>query len=106
MSKKYVADLVKEIGLEATLQGLVEYMKSLPDRQEYEEQVLSGLSSILRAYQSRYEQDACGECASECTCSRHTAIAHACPYQGEINNDYEFECTCCAYCEHQCAMDI
>jgi hypothetical protein len=31
---------------------------------------------------------------------------HTCPFAEEINNDTETLCTCCADCEHQCAMDI
>lgn len=31
---------------------------------------------------------------------------HPCPFAMEINNDSTSLCTCCRYCEEQCAMDI
>lgn len=31
---------------------------------------------------------------------------HSCPYRADINNDPDSLCTCCADCEHECAMDI
>lgn len=31
---------------------------------------------------------------------------HTCPYREELGDDYETLCTCCADCQHECAMDI
>ena len=31
---------------------------------------------------------------------------HECPYQTEINDDYDFRCTCCDECAQDCADDI
>ena len=42
-----------------------------------------------------------------CRCGRGAEQPeHSCPYQCEINNDDEFVCTCCEYCEEDCRMDI
>lgn len=40
-----------------------------------------------------------------CTCHLKRYEAHTCPYAEEINNSLE-ECSCCPYCEAQCALDI
>lgn len=40
------------------------------------------------------------------TCGKNPATEpHPCPYKSEINGNEE-ECTCCQYCQHECAMDI
>lgn len=31
---------------------------------------------------------------------------HTCPYNEDINGDYESKCNCCADCTHECCMDI
>lgn len=42
---------------------------------------------------------------TECTCDlRHSG--YTCPYREEIYDDYQSLCTCCEYCEEQCAWDI
>jgi hypothetical protein len=41
-----------------------------------------------------------------CSSREGTVDLHACPYQCEINDNYEDGCNCCPDCEHQCAMDI
>ncbi len=41
----------------------------------------------------------------KCTCAEETED-HTCPYQEEINEDYESMCSCCEECEYQCSMDI
>lgn len=42
-----------------------------------------------------------------CTCNRKDYELHSCPYQADIFNDDDPEyCSCCPYCEEQCAMDI
>jgi hypothetical protein len=46
----------------------------------------------------------------ECTCETETHDPHPCPYAEEFkppNEPVDEEhCTCCPYCESQCAMDI
>ena len=39
-------------------------------------------------------------------CKRVGQEEHPCPYAEEINGDYEFRCTCCDECRHECLMDI
>lgn len=44
-----------------------------------------------------------------CTCNSDDNLydeGHTCPFAEEIHGDSETLCTCCAYCEHQCGMDI
>ena len=41
-----------------------------------------------------------------CRCEKDEIEEHTCPFAEEIHGDYESLCTCCAECEHQCAMDI
>jgi hypothetical protein len=44
-----------------------------------------------------------------CTCDEMGEFDkdwHTCPYSEEINNDYETLCSCCSYCQSQCAWDI
>ncbi len=48
----------------------------------------------------------CGECGGRSGCCNETAEPHSCPYAEEINGDATTECTCCASCQHECAMDI
>lgn len=31
---------------------------------------------------------------------------HTCPYDEELNGDYETLCTCCTECEQQCIEDV
>ena len=39
-------------------------------------------------------------------CGKNPAAEpHICPYDSEINDDYE-ECTCCSECESDCADEI
>lgn len=40
-----------------------------------------------------------------CTCESEEHDSHMCPYAMELY-DSEEECTCCPYCEEQCAQDI
>ena len=42
---------------------------------------------------------------THCTCGETEEEEHTCPFAEEIHQCYE-TCTCCAYCEYQCAMDI
>lgn len=35
-----------------------------------------------------------------------TTELHVCPFQEDVNNDSTPCCNCCAYQQHQCAMDI
>lgn len=39
-------------------------------------------------------------------CKNSPENPHSCPYQEDINNDHEFECTCCEDCEAECLADI
>jgi len=32
--------------------------------------------------------------------------SHFCPYQAEINGDYETECNCCDDCAQECAWEV
>jgi hypothetical protein len=41
----------------------------------------------------------------ECTCDEGCG-EHPCPYQCDINGNDESYCSCCEFCERQCAMDI
>jgi hypothetical protein len=41
-----------------------------------------------------------------CTCDRSDITAHTCPFRVEIDEDYEFKCECCPYCENECRMNI
>lgn len=42
-----------------------------------------------------------------CKCGKNDeSDPHGCPYAEEINDDYEFKCTCCSDCMHECCMDI
>ena len=46
-------------------------------------------------------------CGGGCSdCKNSPSDSHTCPYQKGVNNDSEYECTCCEDCEHECAMDI
>lgn len=31
---------------------------------------------------------------------------HTCPYQEDVNDDYETLCNCCDECMHECSQDI
>lgn len=41
-----------------------------------------------------------------CKCGGEGEEDHSCPYQEDINDDYETKCNCCRECRHECAMDI
>lgn len=48
-----------------------------------------------------------------CTCDQMTDDdLHVCPYAQDVWNEHELPyekctlCTCCPYCEYQCALDI
>lgn len=46
-------------------------------------------------------------CPSSHGCSNEaTEEAHGCPYQEEINDDYEYACECCSDCAGECACEI
>jgi hypothetical protein len=39
-------------------------------------------------------------------CKGEAQAPHTCPYLSEINDDEETLCTCCKYCEQECADAI
>lgn len=41
-----------------------------------------------------------------CTCKQNDDEEHNCSYEEEINDNYEFKCTCCKFCEQECRDDI
>ena len=41
-----------------------------------------------------------------CTCDSELHGEHSCPYQCDVNDDDEFECSCCEFCTQECADDI
>lgn len=41
-----------------------------------------------------------------CTCDVGYHEAHICPFNEEINDDYETLCNCCSYCVEQCSYEI
>lgn len=41
-----------------------------------------------------------------CHKQRRSEYPHTCPYEEDINGDYQTKCYCCAYCEDACAGDI
>lgn len=41
-----------------------------------------------------------------CTCDVSYHEAHTCPFNEEINDDYETLCNCCSYCIEQCSYEI
>lgn len=45
---------------------------------------------------------------AQCRCGKNpmTPDEHTCPYQEDVNNDSVSMCSCCADCQHECAMDI
>jgi len=43
---------------------------------------------------------------NKCTCDTESHDEHTCPFSEDIHNDSETMCTCCEYCEDQCAQDI
>ncbi len=45
------------------------------------------------------------KCPGRAGCDNHSTEEHTCPYATEINDDNRL-CTCCADCQHECAMDI
>ncbi len=44
-------------------------------------------------------------CVGRTGCHNPATEEHTCPYATEINDDNRL-CTCCADCQHECAMDI
>lgn len=38
-------------------------------------------------------------------CGTETFAPHTCPFQTEINEDYDYLCRCCGACEHGCNLD-
>ena len=45
--------------------------------------------------------------AEECGCGSGGEETHSCPFQEEMNENYDDEyCTCCSHCTEQCAMDV
>lgn len=32
--------------------------------------------------------------------------AHGCPFEEDLNGDYEFRCKCCEDCQEECAWNI
>ena len=51
----------------------------------------------------------CAECEKEsthCTCNENSETEHGCPYQEDVNDDSDYRCMCCAYCQQNCADDI
>lgn len=56
-----------------------------------------------------HENDRLDESGVQCTRCRNyngTYETHGCPFDEEINGDYEERCNCCPDCTHECAMDI
>ena len=42
-----------------------------------------------------------------CKCGNEgTKESHGCPYQKDVNNDYDFTCNCCKACMHECCTDV
>jgi hypothetical protein len=39
-------------------------------------------------------------------CKNNPQIEHPCPFQEDVNNDSDFQCTCCEDCTIACADDI
>jgi len=64
---------------------------------------LGQTDELLERMRGKLREDA-GLCSH---CQKNPASApHACPYAEEIENDSETQCTCCAECSHDCAMEI
>ncbi len=45
-------------------------------------------------------------CGGRSACKNQPSNYHTCPYQEDVNNDSDYQCTCCKDCEYECAMDI
>jgi len=45
-------------------------------------------------------------CEGMRSCTYPDEEPHICPFKEDINDDSETLCTCCADCQHECAMDI
>ncbi|RPJ40053.1 MAG: hypothetical protein EHM35_00155 [Planctomycetaceae bacterium] len=41
-----------------------------------------------------------------CTCNEYEWGAHSCPFEEEINDNYEEGCCCCPYCTQECVWEI
>lgn len=41
-----------------------------------------------------------------CNCGKPSDGPRSCPYQGEINDNYEIYCECCDDCAQECAYDV
>lgn len=39
-------------------------------------------------------------------CGKVTEGCHTCPYNEDINDDYDSLCNCCDDCSYQCIMNI
>ena len=50
------------------------------------------------------EIEGCGSGRSEC--KNPSSDEHPCPYQEDINGDFENNCFCCEDCQQECADDI
>ncbi len=41
-----------------------------------------------------------------CTCEDNTHDEHSCPYESDVNEDADYLCTCCPFCENNCRERI
>lgn len=46
------------------------------------------------------------EASELCRCGEPGEYDHSCPYDEEINNNYDSLCNCCNRCYNNCLMDI
>lgn len=44
--------------------------------------------------------------SENCTCDVESIELHPCPYQEDINENFEDYCNCCEECVYQCVQDI
>ena len=66
-------------------------------------QLRDTLSSIIdNLNKIKNNNDKCINCKKE----TGTKELHKCPYQCDINGDYDYECNCCDECEQRCIRDI
>lgn len=52
------------------------------------------------------EKDSFNLCGARKNCKNAKTKPHTCPYQEEICDNKEFECTCCDDCRQECVWDI
>lgn len=66
------------------------------------------LPDVFGVWSAEQYQATHGEVSAtvEYCCSNLATEPHTCPYKSDVDNDNETLCTCCAHCEHECAMDI